>query len=73
MLAAGSAGLVAGRPFLTQFHGQLSLFGSSVALHSTLLFDVGVMLAVAGGIGAAGLTLWSARRSRGIEVLEHRR
>lgn len=62
MLATGTAGLLAGRPFLTQFHGQLALLGSSVAWHSTLLFDVGVMLAVAGAIGGAGVTLWSARR-----------
>ena len=62
MLATGAAGLIAGRPFLTQFHGELSLLGSSVPWHSTLLFDVGVMLAVAGGMGAAGFTLWSVRR-----------
>ena len=59
MLAVGAAGLLAGRPFLTQFHGQLPLPGGPVAWHSTLLFDVGVMLAVAGGVGAAGVALWS--------------
>lgn len=68
MLGGGLAGLLSGHSFLTQFHGQLSLFGSSVAWHSTLLFDIGVMLAVAGGIGAAELTLWSSGTKEHSEI-----
>ena len=59
ILGSGLLGWIAGRPFLTQFHGELSAVGVSVALHTTLLFDVGVMLAVAGSIGAAGLAFWT--------------
>ncbi len=62
MLATGAIGMMVGKPFLTQFHGYLPLPGE-IPWHSTLLFDIGVMLAVAGGIGAAGVTLWSMRRS----------
>ena len=60
MLGGGLAGLLTGASFLTQFHGQMPLFGTSLAWHSTLLFDVGVMLAVAGGVGAAEVALWSS-------------
>lgn len=63
MLAVGLAGPVAGRPFMTHFHGQLPVPGIYVPLHTTLLFDLGVVLAVAGGIGAAGTSLSSERRA----------
>ena len=67
MLATGALGLLAGRPFLTQFHGQLALPWGPVAWHTTLLFDVGVMLAVAGGVGAAGVSLWSIATPEAVE------
>lgn len=60
MMGGGLTALLIGDSFLTQYHGYLSLFGSSLALHTTLIFDIGVMLAVAGGLGAAELTLWSS-------------
>lgn len=59
MLASGALAWLTGRPFLTQLHGELSFFGWAWPLHTTLIFDIGVMLAVAGGIGAAGLALWT--------------
>ena len=68
MLATGTLGWAAGRPFLTQLHGEIRIFGLSLPLHTTLLFDIGVMLAVAGGIAAAGSAFWTtaaARRARG--------
>ena len=66
-LASGTLGWAVGRPFLTQLHGKVPLFGLSIPLHTTLIFDVGVMLAVAGGIGAAGSAFWTtvSQRSTG--------
>ena len=63
MLLTGALGSIAGRPYLTQLHGELSIRGWSIPLHTTLLFDVGVMLAVAGAIGAAGHALWTTALS----------
>ncbi|MGB5161175.1 MAG: hydrogen gas-evolving membrane-bound hydrogenase subunit E [Thermoanaerobaculia bacterium] len=65
MLAAGAWGPLTGHPFLTQLHSEPSIGGLSVPLHTTLLFDAGVMLAVAGGIGAAGLALWTSAVGQG--------
>ncbi len=59
MLVTAGLGPLTGRPFLTQLHGKLSIAGLSLPLHTTLLFDIGVMLAVAGAVGAAGLALWT--------------
>ncbi len=59
MLATGAIGWASGDPFLTQLHGEVALFGLSLPVHTTTIFDVGVMLAVAGGIGAAGLAFWT--------------
>jgi multicomponent K+:H+ antiporter subunit A len=64
MLAAGMLGWLAGQPFLTQLHGKLSFVGRTLPLHTTLIFDIGVMLAVAGAIGAAGLALWTSATSQ---------
>ena len=64
MLATGALGWIAGRPFLTQLHGEIAVFGLSLPLHTTMIFDVGVMLAVAGGIGAAGSAFWKAASDR---------
>ena len=64
MLASGALGWVAGRPFLTQLHGEIAVFGLSLPLHTTMIFDVGVMLAVAGGIGAAGSAFWTTAAGR---------
>ena len=59
ILFTAGLGPLTGRPFLTQLHGELSIAGLSLPLHTTLLFDIGVMLAVAGAVGAAGLALWT--------------
>ena len=64
MLATGLLGWVAGKPFMTQLHGEILFFGLKVPLHTTLIFDVGVMLAVSGGIGAAGAALWATAAGR---------
>lgn len=60
MLASGVVGWLTGRPFLTHLHGTLTIGGRDLALHTTLIFDLGVMLAVAGGVSAAGFALWRA-------------
>lgn len=67
MLMTGTLGWIVDRPFMTQLHGGIGWGGLSIPLHTTLLFDVGVMLTVAGGIGAAGSAFWTtaARRSGG--------
>jgi multisubunit Na+/H+ antiporter MnhB subunit len=59
MLASGAVGWLASRPFLTHLHAALTIGGLSLPLHTTLIFDLGVMLAVAGGISAAGFALWT--------------
>ena len=59
MLASGSLGWLAGKPYLTQLHAKLSIASLSLPLHTTWIFDAGVALAVAGAIGAAGLAFWS--------------
>ncbi len=58
MLASGALGWLAGRPYLTQLHHKLYLGGFTIPLHSAMLFDLGVMLAVAGSVAAAGTAFW---------------
>jgi multicomponent K+:H+ antiporter subunit A len=67
ILASGTIGWVTGQPFLTQLHGEIVILGLSLPLHTTLVFDVGVMLAVAGGIGAAGAALWTTAAGRSVQ------
>ena len=50
--------LLFGRPGLTHAHGELILLGAKWKWHTALLFDVGVVLAVAGGVAAATRALW---------------
>jgi multisubunit Na+/H+ antiporter MnhB subunit len=59
MLASGAIGWLTGRPYLTHLHGALTIGELYMPLHTTMIFDLGVMLAVAGGIGAAGMALWT--------------
>jgi NADH:ubiquinone oxidoreductase subunit 5 (subunit L)/multisubunit Na+/H+ antiporter MnhA subunit/multisubunit Na+/H+ antiporter MnhB subunit len=59
MLASGGIGWLTGRPYLTHLHGALTIGELYVPLHTTMIFDLGVMLAVAGGVGAAGMALWA--------------
>ncbi len=47
-----------GQPGLTHAHGELRLFGAGWKWHTALLFDLGVVLAVAGGVAAATRALW---------------
>ena len=47
-----------GDPGLTQLHGLLELGPISWKLHSTLLFEIGVVMIVAGALCAAALWLW---------------
>ena len=62
ILLSGALGPIVGKPYLTQLHGKIAIGALSVPLHTTLIFDLGVMLAVAGGISAAGLSLWTTAR-----------
>jgi formate hydrogenlyase subunit 3/multisubunit Na+/H+ antiporter MnhD subunit len=50
--------LLFGRPALTHGHGEIALFGVGWKWHTALLFDLGVVLVVAGGIAAASRALW---------------
>ena len=55
--------LLAGRPALTYAFGKLPLpGGESLKWHGALLFDLGVLLAVAGGIVAVAEVFLRARR-----------
>lgn len=58
MLALGIVGPLSGRPLLSQFHGRLGLAGAELPWHSVLLFDIGVMVAVAASVAAAGLAFF---------------
>ena len=55
--------LLFGRPGLTHGHGELALFGTAWKWHTALLFDLGVVLVVAGGVAAATRALWPAARA----------
>ncbi|MCL4839176.1 MAG: Na(+)/H(+) antiporter subunit B [Thermoanaerobaculia bacterium] len=55
--------LAAGRPALTHAFGKLPLpWGESLKWHGALLFDLGVLLAVAGGITAVAEVFVRGRR-----------
>lgn len=53
-----------GYPPLSHAHGQIGVGLFSLELHSTLIFDIGVVLAVGGGFSAAARMLWEARPIR---------
>jgi multicomponent Na+:H+ antiporter subunit A len=59
MLASGALGWLVGKPYLTQLHGSLAWGPLRLPLHTTLLFDLGVMLAVSGAIAVVGLAFWT--------------
>jgi multisubunit Na+/H+ antiporter MnhB subunit len=50
--------LLFGAQGLTHAHGVLPLLGAAWKWHTALLFDLGVVLAVAGGVAAATQALW---------------
>ncbi len=54
---AGVPALVAGQPFLTHFSGELHLAGFALPWSTVMLFDLGVMLCVWGGLAALVLAL----------------
>lgn len=54
---AGVPALVAGRPFLTHFDGELHVAGLALPWSTVMLFDLGVMLCVWGGLAALVLAL----------------
>lgn len=58
MLATGLAALFFGRPTLTHAYGEVFLGIGSVKWHSALLFDLGVVLTVSGGVASAAGLLW---------------
>jgi multisubunit Na+/H+ antiporter MnhB subunit len=52
--------MVMGKPMLTHSHGVMSVFGAfSIKWSTTLLFEIGVVMAIAGGLTAAAMKLWS--------------
>ena len=55
---AGVPALVAGQPFLTHVSGELALAGIALPWSTVMLFDLGVMLCVWGGLAALVLALW---------------
>lgn len=52
---------------LTHVHGQIGTGLFEVKLHSALIFEIGVVLAVGGGFCAAARVLWQARPIRNEE------
>ena len=57
--------MLMGKPVLTHSHGVLSLFGvASIKWSTTLLFEIGVVLGISGGLTAAAMKLWGTGRQR---------
>jgi len=57
--------MVIGEPMLTHSHGALSLFGAfKIKWSTTLFFEIGVVLAIVGGLTAAAIRLWVMTNSR---------
>jgi hypothetical protein len=52
------------QPALTHAHGDLRLLATHWKWHTALLFDLGVVLAVAGGVAAATRVLGPSPSSR---------
>ena len=55
---AGVPAIVAGQPFLTHVSGEVALAGIVLPWSTVMLFDLGVMLCVWGGLAALVLALW---------------
>jgi multisubunit Na+/H+ antiporter MnhB subunit len=60
LIVAALLPMLMGEPMLTHSHGVLSLFGAfSIKWSTTLLFEIGVVMAIAGGLTAAAMRLWT--------------
>jgi multicomponent K+:H+ antiporter subunit A len=60
LIVAAILPMLMGEPMLTHSHGVLSAFGFfSIKWSTTLLFEIGVVMAIAGGLTAAAMRLWS--------------
>jgi multicomponent K+:H+ antiporter subunit A len=70
LIAAAVIPMVMGEPMLTHRHGTLSPLGAfAIKWSTTLFFEIGVVMAIAGGLTAAAMRLWemtNARRDGGI-------
>jgi NADH:ubiquinone oxidoreductase subunit 5 (subunit L)/multisubunit Na+/H+ antiporter MnhA subunit/multisubunit Na+/H+ antiporter MnhB subunit len=58
MIGAGLGSLAFGRPMLTHAFGELVLGAGKMKWHTALIFDVGVVMVVAGGVASAAAQLW---------------
>jgi multisubunit Na+/H+ antiporter MnhB subunit len=65
LLATIAVPLLLGDPALTHRHGLLVLGPLSYKWHTALLFDIGVVMIVGGGLASAALWLWGARTDEG--------
>jgi multicomponent K+:H+ antiporter subunit A len=60
LIVAALLPMLMGEPMLTHSHGVLSVIGAfSIKWSTTLLFEIGVVMAIAGGLTAAAMRLWS--------------
>jgi NADH:ubiquinone oxidoreductase subunit 5 (subunit L)/multisubunit Na+/H+ antiporter MnhA subunit len=60
LIVAALLPMFMGDPMLTHSHGVLSPFGAfSIKWSTTLLFEIGVVMAIAGGLTAAAMRLWT--------------
>ena len=65
LVAASVIPMVMGEPMLTHRHGTLSPLGAfSIKWSTTLFFEIGVVMAIAGGLTAAAMRLWEMTNSR---------
>ncbi len=59
LIAASVFPMLMGEPMLTHWHGTLSPWGAiSIKWSTTLFFEIGVVMAIGGGLSAAALRLW---------------
>ncbi|MEM9558105.1 MAG: hydrogen gas-evolving membrane-bound hydrogenase subunit E [Acidobacteriota bacterium] len=63
LLVSLTGSLLFGAPGLTHAHGELQILGAGWKWHTALLFDLGVVLAIAGGTAAATRALWPPSRA----------
>ena len=57
--------MLMGEPMLTHSHGVFSAFGVvTIKWSTTLLFEIGVVLGISGGLTVAAMKLWEIDSSR---------
>ena len=65
LIVASVIPMVLGKPMLTHWHGTFSPLGAfTIKWSTTLFFEIGVVMAIAGGLTAAAMKLWEMSNPR---------